>query len=108
MAKQSGIEGLTSKEANRYEEDGFLVFDDVLTPEEVEFYREICARDEVVSQRSGDAYKKETIHLLGLTALHPALLDLARHPAIVSKLVPLLGHDIQIQHSKLATKPPTK
>lgn len=99
---------MTQQEVNRYWEDGFLVFDDVLTRNEVEYYRGICASKEVVSKRSEEMYKKETIHLTGLTSLHPALLDLARHPAVVSKIIPLLGPDIQIQHSKLATKPPTK
>ncbi|WP_308637615.1 phytanoyl-CoA dioxygenase family protein [Paenibacillus silvisoli] len=101
-------DGLTAEEVKRYWEDGFLVFDDVLTPEELELYRIICDSETVVSHRSSSSYKQETVHLLGLTAMHPALLDLARHPAIVAKLIPLLGPDIQIQHSKLATKPPAK
>ncbi|MBW7460529.1 phytanoyl-CoA dioxygenase family protein, partial [Paenibacillus sepulcri] len=35
-------------------------------------------------------------------------LKLAKHPAIIAKIQPLLGPDIQLQHSKLATKPPIK
>ncbi|SDW65586.1 phytanoyl-CoA dioxygenase family protein [Paenibacillus sp. CF384] len=101
-------DGLTEDEVRQYWEDGFLVYDDALTAEEVELYRTICASDAVVSNRSQSMYKQETVHLLGLTTMHPALLDLARHPAIVSKIIPLLGPDIQIQHSKLATKPPAK
>lgn len=100
--------GLTQEEVEQYWEDGFLSFNDILTPEEVNFYREIIESEQVVSKRSKEQYEKETVHLLGLTSLHPALLDLARHPAIVSKIVPLMGSDIQLQHSKLATKPPTK
>lgn len=100
--------GLSSEEVKQYWEYGFLSFNDILTPEEVNFYREVIETEQVVSKRSKEQYETETVHLMGLTSLHPALLELAKHPAIVSKIVPLLGADIQLQHSKLATKPPTK
>ncbi|QHT59461.1 phytanoyl-CoA dioxygenase family protein [Paenibacillus lycopersici] len=105
----NGVEqGLTEKEVNRYWEDGFLVFDDILTAEEVEELRAACEQPQITGLRSQKDYETKTVHSLGITALHPAFLKLAKHPAIVAKLKPLLGEDIELQHSKLATKPPTK
>jgi ectoine hydroxylase-related dioxygenase (phytanoyl-CoA dioxygenase family) len=43
-----------------------------------------------------------------ITVKSPAFLALCRNPRIVELLTPLLGEDIQLQHSKLATKPPAK
>lgn len=100
--------GLSHDQVDQYWEDGFLVFDEVLSAEEVDFYREICEKEAIVSQRSKENYENKTVHLLGLTSMHPSLLELAMHPAIIARIVPLLGNDIQLQHSKLATKPPTK
>ncbi|QHW31369.1 phytanoyl-CoA dioxygenase family protein [Paenibacillus rhizovicinus] len=105
----NGIEqGLTEQEISRYWEDGFLVFDDILTAEEVEELRLACEQPQITALRSQKDYETKTVHSLGITALHPAFLKLAKHPAIVAKLIPLLGADIELQHSKLATKPPTK
>jgi hypothetical protein len=36
------------------------------------------------------------------------MMDLARSPHILQHITPLIGPDIQLQHSKLATKPVTK
>ncbi|MBM7568664.1 phytanoyl-CoA dioxygenase family protein [Paenibacillus sacheonensis] len=105
----SGIEqGLTEREIKQYGEDGFLVFDDILSAEEVGELRLACEEPQIVELRSQKDYETKTVHALGITALHPAFLKLAKHPAIVAKLKSLLGEDIELQHSKLATKPPTK
>lgn len=107
MTNGSG-QGLTEQEIKRYWEDGFLAMDDILTAEEVEELRVACEQPQIVGLRSQKDYETKTVHALGITALHPAFLKLALHPAIVAKLKPLLGEDIELQHSKLATKPPTK
>ncbi|MBO7748185.1 phytanoyl-CoA dioxygenase family protein [Paenibacillus sp. MWE-103] len=105
----NGLEtGLSEQEIKRYGEDGFLVFDGILTDEEVEELRQACEAPQITGLRSQKDYETVTVHALGITSLHPAFLKLAKHPAIVAKLRCLMGEDIQLQHSKLATKPPTK
>lgn len=105
----SGIEyGLTEQEINQYGKEGFLYFNDVLSQDEVEELRQACEDPRITGLRSQKDYETKTVHSLGITALHPAFLKLAKHPAIVAKLKALLGDDIELQHSKLATKPPTK
>ncbi|MBB6730629.1 phytanoyl-CoA dioxygenase family protein [Cohnella zeiphila] len=100
--------GLTENEVRRYEEEGFLVFDDVIGEQEVEELRQACEHPNIVQLRSQKDYETKTVHSLGITALHPSFLRLALHPAIVEKIKPLLGENIELEHSKLATKPPAK
>ncbi|AZN38331.1 phytanoyl-CoA dioxygenase family protein [Paenibacillus albus] len=99
---------LTLQQIEDYKSDGYLFMDDVLSSEEVEELREACASAQISVLRSQQDYENNTVHSLGITALHPAILRLAKHPAIVSKITPLIGANIQLQHSKLATKPPSK
>src|SRR3954470_13976207 len=88
----------------RFQADGFLVVDDVLSPSEVAELR-IAADREGEGARIGES--SETLHLLGLTSRYPTIDALARDQRIVRWLIPLLGPDIQLQHSKLAIKPLT-
>lgn len=99
---------LTEDQIKAYWDDGFLVFDDILNGAEVERLRECCEDPNITDKRNQEAYRKITLHQLGITSLHDAFLALAMHPAIVTKIKALLGPDIQLQHSKLATKPPSK
>jgi len=99
---------LTQAEIDAYWRDGFLVVDDVLDADELEELRSACEHPDVVSMRSQRDYETKTVHALGITSRHPAFHKLAVSPAIVGRIVPLLGPDVQLQHSKLATKPPTK
>jgi phytanoyl-CoA hydroxylase len=107
MLDQKDI-GLSEQDVERYWEDGYLVFDGIITNEEVEELRTACEQPQILALRTQKEYETMTVHALGITSLHPAFLKLAKHPAIIAKIQPLLGPDIQLQHSKLATKPPTK
>jgi phytanoyl-CoA hydroxylase len=103
------VEGsLSAEETARFWEDGFLVYDDVLTADELAELRAAC--DDYPNLMAGvrKNIQTETVHLLGLTRMHPAFMKLAYNANIVSKIVSLIGRNIQLQHSKLATKPPTK
>lgn len=99
--------GLTKVQIKQYWEDGFLVIDDILSPEELEEYRALVEAPKINGIRAEmqSRNKESTVHMLGLTSLETKFLDLAKHPRIVPLLIDLLGQDIQLQHSKLATKP---
>jgi phytanoyl-CoA hydroxylase len=97
---------LSKFQLQQYEQDGYLVIDNVFSPAEVEVLR-AAAEDPAVKrdlkQRGGD---ETIVHLLEITAKHPAFLELARDKRIGDLIAPLIGENIQLQHSKLATKPP--
>ena len=89
---------------SKYQTDGFVVIDDVFTAGEIATMREAAESPEVSGevQKAGGAH--QTVHLLGLTARHPLFLELAKDQRLIDLLTPLLGPDIQLQHSKMAAQ----
>jgi ectoine hydroxylase-related dioxygenase (phytanoyl-CoA dioxygenase family) len=99
---------LTTAEIQTYRDDGFIVIEDVFSPREVGLLREAEASPAIQTALVEAGARERTVHLLELTVRHPLFLELARDPRIVGCLQSLLGPDVQLQHSKLATKPVTK
>ena len=98
---------LTAAESVSYHDDGFIVIPGVFSLPEIDALRAAEASPAIQSALCEAGIGQRTVHLLELTTRHPAFLALARDPRIVRRLQALLGPDIQLQHSKLATKPPT-
>lgn len=99
---------LSQSEIAQFQEDGFLVIDNVFSPEEVETLRQATQNPAIIEEIKKRDYENTTVHLLSLAARHPAFLALAKDPRIINRIKPFIGPDIQLQHSKLTTKPPTK
>ena len=100
--------GLSQAQVKAFWTDGFLVIDDVFPPEDVELLREAVAAPEVMRDWRKQDVETRTVHMLEITIKHPLMMALARSERILKRITPLLGPDIQLQHSKLATKPSTK
>ena len=98
---------LSAADLDAYARDGFIVIEDVFSTSEIETLRAAEASPEIQSALAQAGIGHRTVHLLELTQRHPAFLALARDPRITGRLLALLGLDIQLQHSKLATKPAT-
>lgn len=99
---------LTDEQVKAYHKDGFIVLDHVFDADRVEALRAAEGSPAIQTALEEGGIKHKTVHLLELTTRHPAFLELARDPAIIAAIRPLLGADIQLQHSKLATKSVTK
>jgi phytanoyl-CoA hydroxylase len=99
---------LTSQQIQSYHDDGFIVIEDCFSSKEVNALREAETSPAIQSALEAGGIKHQTVHLLELTVRHPAFLELARDPRIMGCIQPLIGEDIQLQHSKLATKPATR
>jgi len=99
---------LTDREITQHQKDGFLVFDDVFPPQDIELLRKLCESPEIREQIRKKEHETRTVHLLELTSKHPTFLELACSPRIIERIKPLIGPDIQLQHSNLATTPPVK
>jgi phytanoyl-CoA hydroxylase len=100
LAEEQQKSPLGQTQRERFQQDGFVMENDIFSLSEVETLRQACAAPEDRQWETAD----QTIHSLGITARHPAFLALARDPRIVERLIPLLGPDIQLQHSKLAAQ----
>ena len=98
---------LTDREIAAYRDDGFVVVPDIFTAAEIESLRDAEASPEIQAALNEQGIAERTVHLLEMTVRHPRFLELATDPRIIGRLRPLLGPDIQLQHSKLATKPST-
>jgi len=96
---------LSETDIANYGEEGFLVVRGVLSGAEVDALRAAC--DEASVRRDLDArdYTEKMVHLHPLTTRHAAFKQLAVDPRLVERVADLLGPDIQLQQSKLATKP---
>lgn len=100
--------GLSEAEVSRFEEDGFLVIDDVFSDADVERLRAASEGEAVRKALDEKGIAEKTVHLLAITTFDPVFMELASHPKIVDRIRPLIGDDIQLEHSKLATKPVAK
>lgn len=96
---------LTEAEIAGFWNDGFVVLDGVFTAEEVKAF--IRATEDSVIQRDLEVRQANShiAHLLELTTKHAVFKELARDPRLTRRVASLIGEDIQLQHSKLATKP---
>lgn len=101
MSQSTEEHGLSAAQIERFDEDGFLVVDGLFSADEVEVLRQACTAPEDRQWEEAE----HLVHALELTVRHTAFLELARDRRIVSRLTPLLGPDIQLQHSKLAAQP---
>ena len=90
-----------------YERDGYLSVRDVLTKEEVGELLAAASLPEIQQAQEELGSRERTVHLLELSVRHPIFGALAADLRLIEQLRPLLGEDIQLQHSKLASKPPT-
>ncbi|HEX4139383.1 MAG TPA: phytanoyl-CoA dioxygenase family protein [Candidatus Methylacidiphilales bacterium] len=99
---------LAPEQIQAYHDDGFVVIENMFPPGEVEALRAAEGSPEIQTTLDEMGIKTRTVHLLELTMRHPAFLALARDPRVLACIEPLLGPDIQLQHSKLATKASTR
>lgn len=87
-----------------FNDKGYVV-NDILTKEEVSHYKALCY-SEVFSTHLNSDLSGFNFHLLEILAMEEKLITLAKHPKIIEIIRPILGKNIQLQHSKLATKMP--
>ena len=72
---------------------------------EVEALRAACEGPGLRPERERRGSADKLLHLLEATARDPRLLELARDARITEPVSQLLGEDLALQHSKVATKP---
>jgi phytanoyl-CoA hydroxylase len=101
------LERFSMLDEKLFNEKGYIIIENVLTDKEVSYYKNVCYSD-VFSKHLKQEVSGFNFHLLEILAMEKKLISLAKHPAIVELIKPILGKNIQLQHSKLATKMPGK
>jgi phytanoyl-CoA hydroxylase len=103
-----------------YDEQGYLVFPELLDADELATLRR--ALDEVLAESVGltesnekfsivpsdDAQRPVVRRIFNPIAHHPAFYDLVFNPKIVDVVEHLIGPNIQLHHTKLNLKPPSR
>jgi ectoine hydroxylase-related dioxygenase (phytanoyl-CoA dioxygenase family) len=99
---------LNTNQIRQYKDDGYVVVDGLFSADEVEVLR-AASEDPVVRQNLKErGFDNQIVHLLEITAKHAAFQTLCKDTRITDLVAQLIGEDIQLQHSKLCTKPPRK
>lgn len=96
---------LTESERARYEEDGFLTIEGVFDADEIEALREATNHPRIQQDLRDRRADERVVHLIELAARLDVFRELATDRRITERVAHLIGDDVQLQHSKLATKP---
>ncbi len=96
---------MTPSQRAAYHSDGFVVIPAVFSGAEIQALREVERSPLIQAALEQEGIHRKTVHLAEITLRHPSFLKLASDPRVLAMITPILGNDIQLQHSKLATKP---
>jgi ectoine hydroxylase-related dioxygenase (phytanoyl-CoA dioxygenase family) len=96
---------LTDSEIARFWQDGFVTVEDVFSSAEIEALRQASEDPGIRLDMEKRRANERTVHLIPITTRHDAFKELARDPRITGRIAQLIGDDLQLSNSKLATKP---
>ncbi len=103
MKRRHSTHQLTEHDLRKFQQDGFLIIENVLTPTEVKKLNR--AANELYARYGGDA-SSGRLEVRNCVAHHPALLAMVDHPVLLPAIVALLGPDIKVRTSELDIRPP--
>lgn len=95
---------LTPAQKRFYEENGYLVFENVLSTQELAELRVASESLQAERQKLGGESRLAVIH--NVTLMHDAFMQTARHRFMLSVVSDLIGGNLRLQHAKLNWKPP--
>ena len=96
---------LSAEQKRFYEENGYLVFENVLSPSELAALRNASERLQAERTRLGGETRLAVIHNVAL--MDDAFMMAARHPFMLAVVSDPIGENLRLQHCKLNWKPPT-
>ena len=99
---------LSEAEVSEFDRNGYLLVEDVLSREEVDALRDAVTAPHVRAGLEAKSSAEKGVHLFDLTAKDEIFRSLALDVRLVDRVADLIGPNLQLHHSKLATKPPKK
>lgn len=103
-ASDTSHQGLTEAQRRFYQEQGYLIIPNALSPDEAQGLREASERLQSERQRIGGENRLAVIHNVAL--MDDAFMRAARHPRMLAVVADLIGENLHLQHCKLNWKPP--
>ncbi|MBW3625404.1 MAG: phytanoyl-CoA dioxygenase family protein [Armatimonadetes bacterium] len=98
--------GFTPEQWEAFERDGFLLFENALTPDECREYIDVI--DEVARTQFNWQPGKTLAPWSGVAHLHPKLTELIDHPRHVGYAYDLYGELLKLHNSQFFLRPPGK
>ena len=95
---------LTDKEREAFNRDGYLIVEDALPPDKVDFLIEVtdrCHRDNLLTDIVVSAAMKGYVNAPNFIGADPAFFDLVDYERILPKVWGILGWNIYLYHSHL-------
>jgi hypothetical protein len=104
---------IAPKELRAFEDDGYLVVNDALTPALLERYLDLqeriyqeAKRDGLLAPAGGVSNRPGTMHLFGFVLRDPAYLELLDLPTTFPRVCGILGWNIYMYHCHIDQHPP--
>jgi len=98
--------GLTQLEREKFEEQGFLIVQSALSPDQVKVLVEVS--DSLYAQNASRLDYAGRLEMRNVVAHHPCFRDLISHRLILPVVVDLLGPNIKMRSTHLDIRPPVK
>ena len=97
---------LTPAQLQQFEDDGFFLIEEALTPGEIDELLEVA--DEFYERCRGERElgPHEAFQMRNIVARHERFLRLMDHPTMLPVVVDVLGYNIQLRTSHLDVRPP--
>lgn len=96
-------DGLTQAEREYFDEHGFIIFENALSPGDV---AELTACIDEIYARYGGEPGTGRLEVRNCLSRHPAFLRLVDHPQLLPIIVDVLGPNIKIRSTHLDVRPP--
>lgn len=100
-----GPAALSQEQIDFYNERGYLILENVLSPQELQDLCDASERLQEERRKVGSDNRLAVIHNVPL--LDDAFMRAARNPAMLAAVSDLIGPNLRLQHAKLNWKPPT-
>ncbi|MFT5087522.1 MAG: ectoine hydroxylase [Candidatus Latescibacterota bacterium] len=105
-ALAAGAIALTPTQRAQYDEDGFFLVEDALSPQEVEELLAIVAELDACYRRERQVDAGEPLQMRNIVAAHPRFKAIMAHEKIMPLVVDLFGYNIQLRTSHMDVRPP--
>lgn len=97
---------LTAEQRQRFDEDGFFLVEDALTPGEIQEFTGVIDDLYERFRRERNLGPHDPFQWRNVVALHPIFMKLLDHPVLLPLVVDVMGYNIQLRTSHLDVRPP--
>jgi ectoine hydroxylase len=99
---------ITTEQQRQFDEDGFFLVEDALSPTEVEDLTEVVDELYTRYRKERNLRSHDPFQVRNVVAIHPRFRALIDHPKILPLVVDVIGYNIQIRTSHMDVRPPMR